>query len=108
MMTPTEKLKLYKEQIICLVKQYEKKGVINVTIYGSVARNEDTDKSDIDLSFEIDFDTFKFKHFIEFGLDLKNLLGLKIDLYPTIGLKKYVYDDMKEDAKLFKSFLEQL
>ena len=43
---PSEQLEIYREQIKAIAEKYQ---VTNVRVFGSTARGEDTDKSDLDL-----------------------------------------------------------
>ena len=48
-MKPSDKLKTKKKEVIKLAKSYEDKGIFNIRIFGSVARGEDNEESDIDF-----------------------------------------------------------
>jgi predicted nucleotidyltransferase len=107
-MNPTEKLKAKKEQIIQMIDKYERKGIHNVKIFGSVALNEDTEESDLDLVFNIAFDKFNYNDYVFFNQELEDLLELKVDLCPRIELKKFILDDLDKYSILFKDFIVSL
>lgn len=107
-MTPTEKLKKYKNEVLDIISKYEPKSFADVLLFGSVAKNEDSDNSDIDLAFRIDGNTFTYSDYTNFYDELETLLGVKVDLVPIHNLKKYVYDDMRTYTVLFKTFVSNL
>jgi predicted nucleotidyltransferase len=53
-MSPTEKLKKHKKEVLEILSKYEQKSFANIMLFGSVAKQVDTDDSDIDLAFKID------------------------------------------------------
>ena len=77
----------------------EKHGASNVRIFGSVARAEETETSDID--FLIDYDLDKIYPWFPGGLlmDLQDLLGCKVDIVTEKGLSKFIKSRVLEEAK---------
>ena len=63
-----------------ILKIATKHGAFNVRVFGSVARGEETENSDID--FLIDYDLAKTSPWFPGGLlvDLEDLLGCKVDV----------------------------
>ncbi|MBW7885032.1 MAG: nucleotidyltransferase family protein [Caldilineaceae bacterium] len=55
----------------------EKYGVTRLGIFGSVARDQATDTSDVDIVVEMPPDLFQMVHMKE---DLEQLLGVSVDL----------------------------
>ncbi|MBP0029505.1 nucleotidyltransferase family protein [Roseofilum sp. Guam] len=84
-----------REQILELA---EKHGAFNVRVFGSVARGEETEESDID--FLIDYDLERISSWFPVGLihDLQDLLGCKIDVVTESGLKPRVRDNVLQDC----------
>jgi predicted nucleotidyltransferase len=81
----------YKEEI------RQKYGVRVVGIFGSYARGEQKEASDVDILVEIERPIgFKF-----FGLwdEIENLLGVKVDILTTnaVKQKKMLWESIKED-----------
>ncbi|MDR0571805.1 MAG: nucleotidyltransferase domain-containing protein [Rickettsiales bacterium] len=107
-MKPTEKLKAKKEQILQMINKYEKKGIYNVQIFGSVALNKDKEQSDLDLVFNIAVDKFNYNDYVFFNQELESLLELKVDLFPRIELKNYILEDLDKYSILFKDFIVSL
>jgi hypothetical protein len=60
--------------------ELQKMGVVSLSVFGSVARNESTSKSDIDLLVEFDCDVGLF-HLFEIQHRLEEIIGVpKVDL----------------------------
>ena len=81
--------------IISYLKNYEP---TKIGIFGSYARNENTEESDIDIL--VDFSKkINLLDLIGIELDLSDLLGLKVDLITERSinpkLKKYIYKDLR-------------
>ena len=75
-----------------------KHGAYNVRIFGSVARGEDDEKSDID--FLIDYDLSKISPWFPSGLiqDLQSILGRKVDIVTVEGLKERIRERVLGEA----------
>ncbi len=91
------------QHIIASRKQelLEKYYIKSIGIFGSYARGEQRDGSDIDVLVEFDWnvDFFKFLDAEEF---LANLFNRKVDLFTEANLKpfirSYVFNDLKKVA----------
>ncbi len=77
-----------------------KHGAFNVRVFGSVARGEETENSDID--FLIDYDINKISPWFPVRLirDLEGLLGRKVDVVTVQGLKERIRDRVLRDCIL--------
>jgi predicted nucleotidyltransferase len=75
-----------------------KHGAYNIRFFGSVAREEDDEKSDID--FLIDYDLSKISPWFPSGMiqDLQSLLGRKVDIVTVEGLKERIKNQFLEEA----------
>jgi hypothetical protein len=73
-------------------------GAFNVRLFGSVARGEETEDSDID--FLIDYDLEKISSWFPVGLvyDLEDLLGRKVDVVSTKSLHEFIKDRILAEA----------
>jgi predicted nucleotidyltransferase len=78
---------------LILVKKY---GIKDLAIFGSYARNEQNQESDIDIL--VDFKNSVGIEFIDLADELEQLLKLKVDLVSKKGLKK----------EYFKSIMSEL
>lgn len=77
-----------------------KHGAFNVRVFGSVARSEETENSDVD--FLINYDINKISSWFPVGLihDLEDLLGRKVDVVMETGLKERIRDRVLRDCIL--------
>ncbi|GBF80612.1 nucleotidyltransferase family protein [Aphanothece sacrum] len=81
-----------------ILKIAAKHGAYNVRIFGSVAREEETEKSDID--FLIDYDLDKISPWFPVGLieDLENLLNRKVDVVTSKSIHYFIRDKVLDEA----------
>jgi predicted nucleotidyltransferase len=77
--------------------QLERLGVRSLAIFGSVARQEASPTSDIDLlvAFKL---PLTFDQYIETKFFLEDLLGCKVDLVTQDGLKALVKTEIEKEA----------
>ena len=68
-----------------------------LALFGSYLRNEQTDKSDIDILVDFNEATGLLK-FINLKNYLKNYLGTEVDLVMKNGIKKELTEDILSDA----------
>ncbi|MBV9390196.1 MAG: nucleotidyltransferase domain-containing protein [Chroococcidiopsidaceae cyanobacterium CP_BM_ER_R8_30] len=78
----------------------EKHGAYNVRVFGSVARGEATEDSDID--FLVDYNLEKITPWFPGGLlvDLERLLNRKVDIATVDMLKERIRDRVLHEAVL--------
>lgn len=72
-------------------------GARNVRVFGSVARGQDTDASDIDLLVDLD-DGVGLVSLAAMGRELSELLGAKVDVVPAAMIKPSIRDDVVDEA----------
>jgi predicted nucleotidyltransferase len=82
-MRPSEILKLKRAEVLQIAEKY---GVKNIRVFGSVARGEDDEKSDVDLLAEFPEGTTYIRYFT-FVHELEKILSCKVDIVSQIGLK---------------------
>lgn len=75
----------------------EKHGAHNVRIFGSVARGEDDERSDVDLLVEFDPTVSLLGH-ASLVVELEDLLGRKVDVASVRGLKERIRDRVMREA----------
>ncbi len=77
----------------------DRHGALNVRIFGSVARGEETENSDID--FLIDYDSAKISPWFPGGLlmDLEELLQCKVDIVTDKGLSPLIRERVLKEAQ---------
>lgn len=76
-------LETHREEILDIVRRH--RGV-NVSLFGSMARGEDTDSSDVDLLVEFEPDGSLFD-LMEIQQSIEALLGVSVDVVSVGGLK---------------------
>lgn len=72
-------------------------GAFNVKIFGSVARGEDTDCSDIDFLVEMESDKSLLDR-IALIQDLEDYLGCKVDVATVKTLREYFRERILKEA----------
>lgn len=75
----------------------ERFGVIRIGLFGSFARGEQNDDSDIDLAVEIAKERKSLKNFFGFKGELEAQLGKKIDLGIESAFKPLIREKMQKD-----------
>ena len=93
-MTLEELLKARREEILKLCARY---GARNVRVFGSVARGETDEQSDIDFLVELEpgrslFDLGGLQY------DLEQLLGCRVDVVTERGLKPRIQERVLREA----------
>jgi len=86
-----------RSQILAIAQKH---GAYNVRVFGSVARGEATEQSDID--FLVDYDLGKITPWFPAGLliDLERLLNRKVDIATVDMLKEHIRDRICREAVL--------
>lgn len=74
---------------------FSKYGIKEMAIFGSVSREDNTDKSDLDVL--VDFDRPIGIEFIDLADELEALLNVKIDLVSKGGLKEKYFRVIEKD-----------
>jgi predicted nucleotidyltransferase len=70
--------------------------VRSMALFGSYSRNEQTEKSDVDLLVDFD-DGMTFSKLIRFSDNLEKRLGLPVDVIPADGIKPHYRDFIQKD-----------
>lgn len=71
-------------------------GVRSIAIFGSVARGEAVDASDLDVL--VDMDSPTFDRYMDLKFELEDRLGVDIDLVLNEALKERVADSIRREA----------
>lgn len=95
--------KIDKEEILSKLKElkpmYEKEGIIIVGLFGSYAKNRQTQYSDIDIAYKLDYDKFSQKYKDGFS-KLLRIDDIKNELYEIFKIKvDFVSDNNKSILK---------
>lgn len=92
MKTHTEVVSILKQNKAHLFAKYPLK---SMAIFGSYARNEQADKSDIDIMVEFN-DQIRIR-FIDLADEIEMILETKVDMVSKKGMKERYYKAIKTD-----------
>ena len=73
-----------------LQKYFTNQPILRAYLFGSFARNEENEKSDVDLLVEFDPAIPIGLEYCQIYLDLKKITGREVDLVTTKSLSRYV------------------
>lgn len=84
-----------------IAEYFKTQPVLKAWLFGSFARGEQTEESDVDILFEPDMSQ-RFSLFTLGGMymDLRDLLGREIDLVPVGSLVSYAQQSANQDKIL--------
>jgi predicted nucleotidyltransferase len=94
-MSEFQKIQQKKNEILFVARQH---GIVNIRIFGSVARGEDNLQSDIDLLVDLE----EGRTLFDLGgalVKLQDLLGRKVDIVTERGLHWYLREKIIKEAK---------
>lgn len=89
-----EKIQENRKEILSLAQKY---GARNVRIFGSVARGEAREDSDIDVLVDLEPD----RSLLDLGgflMDLQHLLGCRVDVVTTKGLRERIRNRVLKES----------
>ncbi len=93
-MTPEEVLRTRREEILQTCARY---GAHNVRVFGSVARGEADEQSDIDLLVDFEPNRSLLDH-AGLWLELQELLGVRVNVVSSRGLKARIRERVLHEA----------
>ena len=93
-------MKLSNNEIHLIQKYFGTKPVLNAYVFGSYAKGNANELSDIDILVELDYDQRIGLEFIQMQLDLEEILNTKVDLVSSNGLSKYIKPTIELEKKL--------
>jgi len=84
-----------------IAEYFKTQPVLKAWLFGSYARGEETEESDVDILFIPDMSQ-NFSLFTLGGMymDLKDLLGREVDLVPDGSLLPFAQETAEQDKKL--------
>ena len=94
MRTKDDILTLLKEELPNLRRDY---GVDTLAVFGSYARGEQKEDSDVDILVEF-VETVDFIEFMRLEFHLTDVLGIKVDLVTPDALRPIMRDEIMESA----------
>ena len=91
-----------KENVIRTLRAHEAElraqGISHVYLFGSVARGEADEKSDVDLFYDYDPDRFGFLQFMRIRELAPELMGHPVDIMPRDGIHPLIRTDIEQTA----------
>lgn len=93
-------MQLAEKDIQLLQNFFRDKPVLKAFIFGSYARNEADEKSDLDILVELDYSRHVGLEFAGMQLDLETMLKKKVDLVSQNGLSKFIAPLIATEKKL--------
>lgn len=81
-------------------KFFRSKPVLRAYLFGSEARKESQENSDIDILVELDYTKPIGLEFVRMQLELEELLNKKVDLLSSRGISKYIQPYINQDKIL--------
>lgn len=95
-MRPSEALARNRDKVLEIIARYP---VSNPRVFGSVARGEDVEGSDVDILVEPQLDVTTFVHLGELRHELSALLGHEVDVLTPGGLRRTMADRIKSELR---------
>jgi hypothetical protein len=89
-----DRIQGHRQAILGLAQKY---GARNVRIFGSVARGDDREDSDIDMLVDLE----SGRSLLDLGgllMDLRELLGCRVDVVTTKGLRERIRSRVLKEA----------
>jgi Predicted nucleotidyltransferases len=93
-MTASEIVTTHRNEILAIAAKH---GASNVRLFGSVARGEADERSDIDLVVDFDPERSLLDH-AALSLELQELLGHRVDVVSGRGLKPRIREQVLMEA----------
>ena len=88
------------EMIKTIQDYFKTQPVLKAWVFGSYARDEETEDSDVDILVDLDYSQPVGLEFVQMQLDLQSLLKKSIDLVSSRGVSKYIKPYIDTDKKL--------
>ena len=88
------------EMIKTIQDYFKTQPVLKAWVFGSYARGEETEDSDVDILVDLDYSQPVGLEFVQMQLDLQSLLKKSIDLVSSRGVSKYIKPYIDTDKKL--------
>ncbi len=91
------------EEVVSEIKKNEeiikkKFKVREIGVFGSVVRDEETEKSDIDIIVEFESEGKNFDNYMELKFFLEELLGTSVDLVSKSAIKERLKSKILEEV----------
>lgn len=93
-------MKLSGEEIQVLADYFQDKPVLRAYLFGSFARGQAGESSDVDILVELDYSRHVGLGFVGMKLDLESRLHKKIDLVSSGAISRHILPFIEADKKL--------
>ncbi len=94
-MRPSEALEQHREEVREIVRRF---GADNPRLFGSVARGEDVEGSDIDILVDLP-ERESYRQIFRIEDAIASLLGCKVEVYPADNHRSRFYERISEDLR---------
>ena len=88
------------EMIKTIQDYFKTQPMLKAWVFGSYARNEETEDSDVDILVDLDYSQPVGLESVQMQLDLQSLLKKSIDLVSSRGVSKYIKPYIDTDKKV--------
>lgn len=87
-------------QLTTMQTYFSTSPVLRAYLFGSYARGQADEKSDLDILLDLDYSQRIGLRFIQMKIDLENLLGLKVDLVSSNGISAWIKPIVEKEMRL--------
>lgn len=98
-MTPTLSAVLSAERLTALKELAARNGVKDLRVFGSYARNDAREDSDLDLLVSLDYGPGNVDRFLDFCEEAERLLGMKVDVLTERALDSTLHASILREAR---------
>ncbi len=91
---------LSENQIVVLQQFFKTKPVLNAYLFGSYARGEADEQSDVDILVDLDHTLPIGLKFFDISDDLEKIMNRKIDLVPSDAVSPFLKKIIESEKKL--------
>lgn len=93
-MSISNNIKSKREEILDIARKY---GATNLRVFGSMARGEESPKSDLDIIVEMEKGS-SLLDIISIKQDIEELLGRKVDVVTEASISPYIRNNVLREA----------
>ncbi|MEB2781316.1 nucleotidyltransferase family protein [Algoriphagus persicinus] len=87
-------------KLLAIKEYFRTQPVVKAYLFGSFARGQADELSDIDILVDLDYSQRIGLGFVQMQLELEEILNSKVDLVSTKGLSKYIKPIIDDEKKL--------